>query len=127
MQSSIDSDELSEVLQADDHVVLMDDIQVSGCVDILFLQSNGVFSSTPCSVDAASVSVDTVLKSTISRRLVVVSAAGNAEAASLARAIAEAGVTTLCCSVSSGCDAGDFMDDDDSEAVAERLRQLGYI
>lgn len=25
------------------------------------------------------------------------------------------------------CDASDFMDEEDSEAVAERLRQLGYI
>lgn len=127
MQSSIDSDELSEVLQAGDHVILVDDIHVSECVDIQFLQSNGVFSLTPCCVDAASVSVETLLNSPISRRLVVVSAAANAEAASLARAIAETGVATLCCSVSSGCDAGDFMDEDDSEAVAERLRQLGYI
>ena len=33
----------------------------------------------------------------------------------------------ITCVVESSCDAGAFMDEEDSEAVAERLRQLGYL
>ena len=37
------------------------------------------------------------------------------------------GLTFQICLLQSSCDAEAFMDEADSEAVAERLRQLGYI
>ena len=60
------------------------------------------------------------------RRFVVISNGGSA-AAEFAAQLAAAEVPHLLVLLTEDCTADAFMDEEDSEAVAERLRQLGYI
>lgn len=60
-------------------------------------------------------------------RLVVVSEENCPDAEHTVRELAERGVPHLHCTLMSNCDADAFMDEEDTEAVTERLRQLGYI
>lgn len=60
-------------------------------------------------------------------RLVVVSEPDCAEAGAVLQALQTQQVPHCHCVLSDDCDAAAFMDEEDAEAVAERLRQLGYI
>jgi hypothetical protein len=43
------------------------------------------------------------------------------------RELTACGVRCLLCTLTEDCGAEAFMDEEDAEAVAERLRQLGYL
>lgn len=58
------------------------------------------------------------------KRCVVVTDDASCHAAA---AFSAAAIPHVVCVLEPSCDAESFMDDEDSEAVAERLRQLGYI
>lgn len=60
------------------------------------------------------------------KRFVVLSD-GSQSAREFADELTAAGVLTASIVLAEDCAADSFMDEDDSEAVAERLRQLGYI
>jgi len=60
-------------------------------------------------------------------RVVVVSDGDGQEAEHALSALKAAGIAHMHCTLKSGCDADAFMDEKDAEAVAERLRQLGYL
>ncbi|MEQ9411242.1 MAG: hypothetical protein RIK87_26245 [Fuerstiella sp.] len=74
--------------------------------------------------DAAAVS--TVLPPDVSR-LVIVSDGGHRATDFAAALRTQNNVAGVVCVLEETCDADAFMDEDDAEAVAERLRQLGYI
>lgn len=60
-------------------------------------------------------------------RIVVVSDEDDPQADDVLAAMDDAGIPHLHCTLASACEADAFMDDEDAEAVAERLRQLGYL
>lgn len=60
-------------------------------------------------------------------RLVVVSEDDCSDASQIVRELSIKGISHLHCTLMSTCDADAFMDEEDAEAVTERLRQLGYI
>ena len=60
-------------------------------------------------------------------RIVVVSEENCSDAAELTRELHTQGIPHLHCTLMNACDANAFMDEEDTEAVIERLRQLGYI
>ena len=72
----------------------------------------------------------TSLRQTMCRdvsRLVVISEENCRDADVLVRELRDRGIEHLHCTLLSVCDADAFMDEEDTEAVTERLRQLGYI
>lgn len=60
-------------------------------------------------------------------RLVVVSEEDCSDASMIVRELEIKGIPHMHCVLMSTCDADAFMDEEDTEAVTERLRQLGYI
>lgn len=60
-------------------------------------------------------------------RIVVVSEENCSDAAVLTRELNSKGIPHLHCSLVDACESDAFMDEEDAEAVTERLRQLGYI
>ncbi|MBL8815658.1 MAG: hypothetical protein JNL58_06485 [Planctomyces sp.] len=70
------------------------------------------------------------LKPLISRdisRIVVVANDQQSDADAAVAAISQQSIPVSYCVLSDTCQADDFMDEADAEAVAERLRQLGYL
>ena len=60
-------------------------------------------------------------------RIVVISEENCSDAAVLTRELHAQGIPHMHCTLMNACDADAFMDEEDTEAVTERLRQLGYI
>ncbi|MBC7964774.1 MAG: hypothetical protein H7Z17_02520 [Fuerstia sp.] len=60
-------------------------------------------------------------------RIVVISDENCSDAAVVTRELDTHGIPHLHCTLMSACDSDAFMDEEDTEAVTERLRQLGYI
>jgi|GEM_PF-358003 len=60
-------------------------------------------------------------------RIVVVAEAQSAAGHSVVQRLTACGIRSLLCTLSEDCGADAFMDEEDAEAVAERLRQLGYL
>ena len=67
------------------------------------------------------------LRSTSVNRIVVISEEHCGDAAIVVRELSARGIHCLHCTLMNGCDSDAFMDEEDTEAVTERLRQLGYI
>jgi hypothetical protein len=60
-------------------------------------------------------------------RIVVVSEDNCSDAEIVIRELSTRSIPHLHCTLMNSCDADAFMDEEDTEAVTERLRQLGYI
>lgn len=60
-------------------------------------------------------------------RIVVISDENCSDAAVVTRELDAHGIPHLHCTLMNACDSDAFMDEEDTEAVTERLRQLGYI
>jgi hypothetical protein len=60
-------------------------------------------------------------------RIVVVSEEDCCDADRLVRELVAQRIPHLHCTLMNPCDADDYMDEQDAEAVSERLRQLGYL
>lgn len=60
-------------------------------------------------------------------RIVVVADAHSAAGHSVVQQLTACGIRSLLCTLSEDCGADAFMDEEDAESVAERLRQLGYL
>lgn len=61
------------------------------------------------------------------QRIVVVADEDCSDAALVVRELASRRVPHAQCTLMNSCDADAFMDEEDTDAVTERLRQLGYI
>jgi hypothetical protein len=60
-------------------------------------------------------------------RIVVVTDADTTDTDLALQALRSADISHVHCTLAGDCDADAFMNEDDAEAVAERLRQLGYM
>jgi hypothetical protein len=60
-------------------------------------------------------------------RIVVVVESASEFGPTVLRELTACGVRCLLCTLTEDCGAEAFMDEEDAEAVAERLRQLGYL
>lgn len=60
-------------------------------------------------------------------RVVIITDATTSDVSSVSGAFAASGISHVVCVLQDTCDADAFMDEADAEAVAERLRQLGYL
>jgi hypothetical protein len=60
-------------------------------------------------------------------RVVVVSDEESDSATAALSALQQAGISHVHCTLNQDCTADAFMDEEDAEAVAARLRQLGYL
>lgn len=69
----------------------------------------------------------TRLISDVVTRLVIVSEEECGDAEILSRELTAQRIPHLHCTLMNPCDADDYMDEQDAEAVSERLRQLGYL
>lgn len=70
------------------------------------------------------------VRSLISRdvtRVVVVGNEGQTDVSAVLQDLSRQAVPVTHCVLNDACDADAFMDEADAEAVAERLRQLGYL
>ena len=67
------------------------------------------------------------LQSSAVDRIVVISDENCSDAAVVTRELDTHGIPHLHCTLMNACDSDAFMDEEDTEAVTERLRQLGYI
>ena len=67
------------------------------------------------------------LQSSTVDRIVVISDENCSDAAVVTRELDTHGIPHLHCTLMCVCDSDAFMDEEDTEAVTERLRQLGYI
>jgi hypothetical protein len=76
--------------------------------------------------DSMVASLASLLGSEISR-IVVVSEENCSDAKSLVSELSRQNIPHLHCTLMPLCEADAFMDEEDTEAVTERLRQLGYL
>lgn len=60
-------------------------------------------------------------------RIVVVAESQSEAGPGVVQQLTACGIRCLLCTLSDDCGADAFMDEEDAEAVAERLRQLGYL
>lgn len=67
------------------------------------------------------------LQSAQAKRLVLLTDSDRTETETLGQAVADVGVELLEATIPEETTADDFMDEQDTEAVAHRLRQLGYL
>jgi hypothetical protein len=133
---STTADSVAEVLFAGDVLLNLSSRTLPTCVGARQLIWSGsrlaIVSdqreSTPQSTAiAACEALREVLSSLRDDRLVIASETPGFDVTALARIAAEAGVNVVVCRIVDACEADAFMDEADSEAVMERLRQLGYV
>lgn len=77
--------------------------------------------------DSYAVAVRDVLGEHQYSRVVLVCDSDCSQAVAARAALTAAQISFLLVRVSEACDASAFMDEEDAEAVSERLRQLGYL
>ncbi len=131
-ECSSTADAITGVLLAGDAVLNLSHQPLNTTAGTLFVSANdGQLSirSSPASVQwqlgmAGSLKQ---LQSDAVDRIVVISEENCSDAAVLARELFAQGIPHLHCTLVDACDADAFMDEEDTEAVTERLRQLGYI
>jgi len=131
-ECSSTANSITEVLLAGDTILNLTQQPLNTIAGTQFLSAEGDqlrCSGTPAMVQwkySLAFSLSTVLSQTRAR-VVVVSDENCSDANFVVRELAARHVPYLHCTLVSACDADDFMDEQDTEAVAERLRQLGYI
>ena len=124
-------DALADFAEPGDAIVNFASESIAASVPSISFSSDGSASLTQSaahSVACDPVNVDS-LRTLMSQgvdRIVVVSH-GSAAGDAFARQLVVASLPHVVCLLEESCDADAFMDEEDSEAVAERLRQLGYI
>lgn len=125
-------DAISGILLAGDAVLNLSPQQLNCVADTPFLTVSGRTLQVvrePANVDwrdGLETSPDAMAAEEVAR-VVIVSTADCPLADRAVAAFETAGIPHVHCTLAEDCDADAFMDDADSDAVAERLRQLGYI
>ena len=96
---------------------------VSASGDLLALDHSG---SSVLWKHAYAASLPGIMSAEVAR-LVVISEENCGDADRVLRELCACGIPHLHCTLMNTCAADAFMDEEDTEAVTERLRQLGYI
>lgn len=131
-ECSSTADAITGVLMAGDAVLNLSQQPLNAIAGTLFVSSvkNQLsVSRTPTTVQWKPGMADALRKlccDTV-ERIVVVSEENCSDAAVLIRELGDSRLPYLHCTLMNTCDEDSFMDAEDTEAVTERLRQLGYI
>ena len=131
-ECSSTADSITGVLLAGDAVLNLSQQPLNTVAGTLFVSAHDdrlSISQTPSSVQwrfGMSRSLQQLQSGTVDR-IVVVSEENCSDAAVVTRELNSHGIPHLHCTLMNACDADAFMDEEDTEAVTERLRQLGYI
>jgi hypothetical protein len=123
---------ITEVLLAGDAVLNLTQQPLNTIAGTMFISADHDSVSLvtrPCSfrwsIEAAQ-EIGTLISDS-ALRIVVVSEEGCCDADRLVRELVAQRIPHLHCTLMNPCDADDYMDEQDAEAVSERLRQLGYL
>ncbi len=131
-ECSSTSDSITSVLMAGDAVLNLSQQPLNTVAGTLFVAAHEDRLSicrTPSSViwrSGMSRSLQQLQSATVDR-IVVISEENCSDAAFVTRELNSHGIPHLHCTLMHACDADAYMDEEDTEAVTERLRQLGYI
>ena len=123
------TDALSEVLQDGDALVNFTSEAIASLAPAVSLSQDGtakLINGPAYPVDAKVDAKAIRCLVTNDQRLVVITD-GIDKSEQLVAQLSEFGITCVVCVLDQLCDSDAFMDEEDSDAVAERLRQLGYI
>lgn len=131
-QCTSTADAITGVLLAGDAVLNLSQKPLNTVSGTLFvaLNSNSLcLSTTPTILQWQAAFADSLpaLLSGDCSRLVLVSDADSDAAADVKQHLARLNLPFAHCILAEDCEADAFMDEEDAEAVAERLRQLGYL
>lgn len=131
-QCSSTANSITEVLLAGDAVLNLTQQPLNTMAGTHFVASDG--KQLSCSPSPSAVlwthplafSLPALIGNGVSR-IVVVSEENCSDAEFVVRELNARRIPHLHCTLMNSCDADAFMDEEDTEAVTERLRQLGYI
>ncbi|MBL8810236.1 MAG: hypothetical protein JNM43_08670 [Planctomycetaceae bacterium] len=131
-QCSSTANSITEVLLAGDAVLNLTQQPLNTIAGTRFVSAEGdvLLTNTAAAMVLWKHSMTPSLSRLVSgavSRLVVVSEEDCSDASMIVRELEIKGIPHLHCTLMSTCDADAFMDEEDAEAVTERLRQLGYI
>lgn len=131
-ECSSTADAITGVLMAGDAVLNLSQLPLNAIAGTLFVAARDnqlSISDKPVSVRWRPDLADGLRKLCCDavERFVVVSEENCSDAAVLTRELSQSGLPYLHCTLMNTCDEDSFMDAEDTEAVTERLRQLGYI
>jgi hypothetical protein len=123
---------ITEVLLAGDAVLNLTQQPLNTIAGTMFISADHDSASLvnrPCSFRwsiKAAQEISTLISDS-ALRIVVVSEEGCCDADRLVRDLVAQRIPHLHCTLMNPCNADDYMDEQDAEAVSERLRQLGYL
>lgn len=132
MECSSTANSITEVLLAGDAILNLTQQPLNTIAGTSFVSADGDLlrcGTTPAVVSwkhSLTPSLSRIVNDSISR-IVVVSEDGCSDASQIVRELSMKGIPHLHCTLMNACDADAFMDEEDADAVTERLRQLGYI
>ncbi len=131
-ECSTTADAITGVLMAGDAVLNLSQQPLNTVAGTLYIAAHDdrlTFRDTPSSVHwGLGMSRSLLqLQSAVVDRIVVISDENCSDAADVTRELNTHGIPHLHCTLMNACDSDAFMDEEDTEAVTERLRQLGYI
>lgn len=131
-ECSCTADAITGVLMAGDAVLNLSQQPLNTVVGTLYIAAHDdqlTFRDTPSSVHWRHGMSRSLLQlqSAVVDRIVVISDENCSDAAVVTRELNTHGIPHLHCTLMNACDSDAFMDEEDTEAVTERLRQLGYI
>lgn len=132
IQCSSTANSIMEVLLAGDAVLNLTQQNLNTMPGTLFVSPSDDQLDLSCAASTVrwkreyNASLSRLLSGDVTR-LVVISEGDCPDSDSVVNDLCARGIPHLHCLLMNSCDADAFMDDDDTEAVTERLRQLGYI
>jgi hypothetical protein len=129
-QTRISRDALHEFLDGGDVLVNFTSEAIAHAESTVSLSADGTAklvtgTAYPVSAIADAKGIARLLTSGVGR--FVVASDGQSNVAEFVTQLEARNISHVVCVLEEACDADAFMDEEDSEAVAERLRQLGYI
>lgn len=129
-QTTVSVDALDSLIEDGDTLINLTSAALSCSVPFVECSQDGKVKigtgqPTPVAQDVSAESIQ-ALQTDAVKRFVIVSD-GSQVARELSEQLTSAGIANSSIVLAEDCAADSFMDEDDSEAVAERLRQLGYI
>ena len=124
----INREELNDFLQEGDAIINCSDEALATVMPALSVNSDGTARliqgpAYPVAGDASR-AIESLAETSV-KRFVVICSSNNGQ--QYAEALKAAGVEFVSCIFEQACNSDAFMDEEDAEAVAERLRQLGYL
>ena len=131
-ECSSTADAITGILMAGDAVLNLSQQPLNAIAGTLFVSADKdqlTFRQSPSSVQWRVGMAGTLknLRCDAVERIVVISEENCSDAAMATRDLSAQGIPHMHCTLMNTCDEDSFMDEEDTEAVTERLRQLGYI